>query len=53
MDVPVAPISSSNLGRKAARPRYSVFDCSKLEGDTGVAMRSWQEALREYLAGPQ
>jgi dTDP-4-dehydrorhamnose reductase len=53
MDVPVAPISSSNLGRKAARPRCSVFDCSKIASDTGVVMRSWQEALQEYLAGPQ
>ena len=53
MEVPVSPITSSNLARKAARPKYSVFDCSKIENDTGAAMRSWQEALQEYLAGLQ
>ena len=53
MDIPLAPVTSSTLGRKATRPRYSVFDCSKIESDTGVAMRSWQEALGEYLAGPR
>jgi len=53
MEVPVSPITSSNLGRKAARPKYSVFDCSKIESATGVTMRSWQEALREYLTGSQ
>ena len=53
MDVPLAPITSSDLGRKAPRPRCSVFDCSKVKDDTGVAMRIWQEALQEYLAGPQ
>jgi len=53
MEVPVSAITSSNLGRKAARPKYSVFDCSKIKNATGVTMRSWQEALQEYLTGPQ
>lgn len=50
MDVRVKPITSALLARKAKRPHYSVYDCSKLQRDTGIAMRSWQEALREYLA---
>ncbi len=50
MDVPVTPITSENLDRKAPRPAYSVFDCSKLRDETGVVMRAWQEALKDYLA---
>ncbi len=49
MDVQVEPITSTQLGRKAKRPSYSVYDCSKLLRDTGLAMRRWQEALRDYL----
>jgi dTDP-4-dehydrorhamnose reductase len=51
MDVPLTPITSATLNRKAARPACSVFDCSKLRNDTGVVMRTWQEALRDYLDG--
>jgi dTDP-4-dehydrorhamnose reductase len=49
MDVPLTPITSANLGRKAGRPAYSVFDCTKIQNYTGHVMRSWQEALKEYL----
>jgi dTDP-4-dehydrorhamnose reductase len=49
MDVQVAPISSQALNRRAARPAYSVFDLKKVQEETGVVMRSWQEALQEYL----
>lgn len=49
IDVSLRPITSEQLNRKAKRPRYSVFDCSKLLSDTGHRMRSWQEALHEYL----
>ena len=52
MDAPVIAISSSTLARKARRPAYSVFDCTKVRRDTGADLRTWQEALREYLAGP-
>jgi len=48
MDIPVAPISSEKLNRKAKRPRYSVFDCSKMQKDTNITLRHWQEALKEY-----
>jgi dTDP-4-dehydrorhamnose reductase len=49
MDVEASPISSRELGRKAVRPANSVFDLTKLEHDTGIGMRRWMEALREYL----
>lgn len=49
MDVTLRPITSEQLNRKARRPRFSVFDCSKLAIDTGHRMRTWQEALHDYL----
>lgn len=49
MDVRCAPITSDRLQRKAPRPEYSVLDCGKLALRTQVRMRSWQEALKEYL----
>jgi dTDP-4-dehydrorhamnose reductase len=49
IDVALRPITSERLNRKAKRPRYSVFDCSKLSRDTGHYMRNWQDALHEYL----
>lgn len=50
MDVQISPISSHELGRKAKRPSYSVFDLTKVQHDTGIGMRHWMEALKEYLA---
>jgi dTDP-4-dehydrorhamnose reductase len=52
IDVPCLPVSSTQIQRKAKRPAYSVLDCSKLKRETGLALRSWQEALRQYLAEP-
>jgi dTDP-4-dehydrorhamnose reductase len=49
MDVETSPISSSELGRKAARPASSVFDLAKFEGVTGIRMRGWMDPLKEYL----
>jgi dTDP-4-dehydrorhamnose reductase len=49
IDVALKPITSQQLNRKAKRPRYSVFDCTKLFRETGHLMRTWQDALREYL----
>ena len=49
MDVETRPISSSELGRKAARPASSVFDLAKFEGVTGIRMRGWMDPLKEYL----
>ncbi|MBP1747507.1 MAG: rfbD [Deltaproteobacteria bacterium] len=50
MNVEVVPISSADLGSKAKRPSYSVFDLSKLRRDTGIEMRNWMDALDDYLA---
>ncbi len=50
MDVEIVPISSNELTRKARRPAYSVFDLGKLRRDTGIEMRNWMDALKDYLA---
>ena len=47
--VRVVPISSKDLGRPAVRPSYSVLNCQKLKKETGLALRPWSEALRDYL----
>jgi dTDP-4-dehydrorhamnose reductase len=49
MKIEVKPITSAQLNRKAKRPPYSVYNCSKLQKDTGISIRSWQAALKEYL----
>jgi dTDP-4-dehydrorhamnose reductase len=48
--VKVLPISSRELDRPAARPSYSVLNCQKLKKETGLAMRPWPEALKDYLS---
>jgi dTDP-4-dehydrorhamnose reductase len=48
--VRVFPISSKELGRPAARPSYSVLNCQKLKKETGLMMRPWSEALKDYLS---
>lgn len=48
--VKVVPISSKELGRPAARPSYSVLNCQKFEKETGLTMRPWSEALKDYLS---
>jgi dTDP-4-dehydrorhamnose reductase len=52
MDVVCLPISSSQSRRKAQRPDCSVLDCSKLKNHTGLILRDWREALKEYLTSP-
>lgn len=47
--VSVIPISSEKLGRPAVRPSYSVLNCEKLKKETGLTLRSWSEALKDYL----
>jgi dTDP-4-dehydrorhamnose reductase len=46
----VLPTTSVEYGAKARRPRYSVLDCSKYAALGLHPMRSWREALRDYLA---
>jgi dTDP-4-dehydrorhamnose reductase len=45
----VQPITSAQLNRRAKRPAYSVLDCSRLQRETGLVLRTWQEALADYL----
>jgi dTDP-4-dehydrorhamnose reductase len=47
--VPVDRIVSSELGRPAERPAYSVLDTSKYAQATGHEPATWQEALSRYL----
>ncbi len=48
--VKVIPISSKELGWPAIRPSYSVLNCQKLKKETGLTLRPWSEALKDYLA---
>jgi dTDP-4-dehydrorhamnose reductase len=48
--VRVLPISSKELDRPAARPSYSALNCQKLKKETGLTMRPWSEALKDYLS---
>jgi dTDP-4-dehydrorhamnose reductase len=48
--VSVIPISSEKLGRPAVRPSYSVLNCEKLKKETGLTLRPWPEALKDYLS---
>jgi len=49
-EVKVISISSEALDRPAVRPSYSVFNCQKLKEKTGLTLRPWSEALKDYLA---
>jgi dTDP-4-dehydrorhamnose reductase len=48
-EVKVIPISSKELGLPAIRPSYSVLNCQKLKKETGLTLRPWSEALKDYL----
>jgi dTDP-4-dehydrorhamnose reductase len=43
------PVTSAEFPRKAARPVYSVLDCSSFERVTGSKPRPWPQALRDYI----
>jgi len=47
--VSVRPISSRELNRQAIRPPYSGLSCQKLKQVTGMTLRPWSEALKEYV----
>lgn len=48
--VKVVPISSKELAYPAVRPAYSVLDTEKLKRETGLTLRPWMEALKDYLS---
>jgi dTDP-4-dehydrorhamnose reductase len=41
----VLPIATADYPTPAARPAYSVLDCSALQRDFGIELPSWQEGL--------
>ena len=43
------PMISSNLERPAKRPGYSVLDNRRFCDVSGIKLRSWREALADYL----
>ena len=47
--VKIIPISSKELGRPAIRPSYSALSTQKLKRETGMMLRPWSEALKDYL----
>ncbi len=49
-EVKVLPITSKELDRRAVRPSYSVLSTEKFSQTTGIVLRPWVEALRDFLA---
>lgn len=50
-DIEIIPVDGAFLGRPAPRPNYSVLNCERLTLETGLTMRPWQQALREFVKG--
>ena len=48
--VRIIQISSEELGRQALRPSYSALSTKKLKEETGMSLRPWPEALKDYLS---
>jgi len=49
MSVDISPISSEEFGAKAIRPGYSVLDNNNLRKISIKDLRSWKEALEDYI----
>ncbi len=45
----VVPCTTSEFPRPAARPRYSVLDCSRLTALRGAPLAPWRDALARFL----
>lgn len=45
----VTGVRSDDYGAAAARPLYTVLDCTKLEQTLGITRRRWEEAMDEFL----
>lgn len=50
-DIKVIPVTTAEFPRVAKRPAHSVLDNYMLRMTVGDPMRTWQEALTEYLNG--
>ena len=48
-DVDVIPIKSEEYKTKAKRPYYSVLSNEKMHKETEFDIKSWQDALKDYL----
>ena len=49
-EIEVLPIKSEEYKTKSKRPHYSVLSNEKLHRETEFKMKSWKEALKEYLS---
>ena len=49
LTTPIIPITTAEFGASAARPAFSVLDCSKIAAVTGLTLRPWPDALAAYL----
>jgi len=47
----VLPATTAEIARPAPRPPFSVLRGERAARETGVVLRSWRDALAEYLAG--
>ena len=48
-DIEVIPIKSKEYKTKAERPLYSVLSNEKIHKETKFKIKTWEEALKEYL----
>ena len=46
----IRPISSDEFGRPAKRPKFSVLENKRYKELFGETLRSWDEALKDYLS---
>ncbi|OGP91150.1 MAG: dTDP-4-dehydrorhamnose reductase [Deltaproteobacteria bacterium RBG_16_47_11] len=47
--VTVVPMSTKELGRKATRPLFSILNTRRFREETGMTLRPWSEALKDFL----